>query len=125
MRHKGPVDLEFVHHIPCIVRAHKMNRNARTSILRSELTRHRGKSTTDEIWALLEIDRYPSEGLAATARRADELEKILDANPLRRQRRLRGAGLRAEAISRLLAGRARQDPAVILFRSEHLAGGFI
>jgi hypothetical protein len=103
-----------------------MNRHGRRTVTRVDLTRYRGRPTTDKVWILLEADGYPSlEEVPEVARRADQLERILQANPQGRQRRLRGAGLRAEAISCLMAARARKDPDVISFRNERLAGGCV
>lgn len=105
------------------------------SQVRAALDRQRGKKVSDGVWRLLVRDRYVSEvqkgvlEMGKLEERAAELE-TLEKDPqrpmakpkTRRQKRLKGRDLRAEALAVLLAAKARNRSDVKAFRDQVLGG---
>ena len=100
-----------------------MNQRSRekSRFSRAELKKHRGKDTSDVIWEILVTEGYTTDHAATLetlTRKALQLEahSVLSGSgyqgPERRQKRARGSELRAEAISRLLAEKARSEPEI-------------
>ncbi len=107
--------------------------NQQHRAIRLKLQRQLGRPVTDQMWDLLVKDHWISEleqGLTydRLARRVAELESLgqpaLLPRPAtkRRQRRLSGHQLRAQAITLLLADEARHRDDVRAFRDSELSG---